>query len=406
MSDVETRTARRILLLDCDQFFVQCARLADPDGAGREALLLVGGSIEGRGVVTSASYETRVFGVRSGMPTARALQLCPQARVVPVPGRTCRERSHAVRAVLARFSPVVEPASVDEAYIDLSGTEGLYHGESLEATARRIQETVLQETRIQTSIGGGTGKLIAKLAVERAKPAGVHVVPPGSEHDFLATFELRDLPGVGPVFTEELRRFGLVFVKDAQRLGEASLREVLGAGRGEWLWQKVTGADSGIVHEEHGQKSFSRDETFPRDLHRREDLERELLALAGRLGADLRDSGYRARTISVRLRDADFRNRSASRTLDEPLESDRAIYAVGRELLARLHSARRIGARLIGVNASNLVPEDTPATQLGLFGDAARIESEKDRRLSRTSDQIRDRFGAKSIQPGRLLGGE
>jgi DNA polymerase-4 len=407
MSDVPARAAtRRILLLDCDQFFVQCARLADPDGAGREALLLVGGSVESRGVVTSASYETRVFGVRSGMPTGQALRLCPRARVVPVPRRICGEKSRAIRAVLARWSPLVEAASIDEAYIDLSGTERLYHDEPLADTARRIQREVLAGTQIQTSVGGGTSKLVAKLAVERAKPAGVHVVAPGEERAFLATFRLADIPGVGPVFTEELRRYGLVSVADVQGLGEKTLGEVLGAGRGDWLWQKALGIDHGAVHVEHEQKSFSRDETFPRDLHRTGELEKELLALAGRLGADLRDAGMRARTITVRVRDADFRNRSASRTVAEPLESDRAIYALARELLAKLRAARRIGARLLGVAASNLVPQDADASQLGLFGESARLESEKDRRLSRTADEIRERFGRNSLKPGRLLSDE
>ncbi|HSJ15919.1 MAG TPA: DNA polymerase IV [Longimicrobiales bacterium] len=403
MSDIgEPRPPRRILLLDCDQFFVQCARLADPEGAGREALLLVGGSVESRGVVTSASYETRAFGVRSGMPTGQAMRLCPRARVVPVPRRICGEKSRAIRDVLARWSPLVEAASIDEAYIDLSGTERLYHDEPLAATARRIQQEVLAETRIQTSVGGGTSKLVAKLAVERAKPAGVHVVPPGQEREFLGGFALGDIPGVGPVFTAELRRYGLASVADAQRLGEKGLSEVLGAGRGEWLWQRAIGVDGSAVHVEHEQKSFSRDETFPRDLHRTGELERELLALAGRLGADLREGGYRARTITVRVRDADFRTRQASRTV-EPLESDRAIYTLGRELLARLRAARRIGARLLGMSASNLVPQDADVAQLGLFGDAARLESERDRRLSRTADEIRDRFGADSLRPGSLL---
>jgi DNA polymerase-4 len=340
------------------------------------------------------------------MPTGQALRLCPRARVVPVPRRICSEKSRAIRAVLARWSPLVEAASIDEAYIDLSGTERLYHGEPLADTARRIQREVLAGTQIQTSVGGGTSKLVAKLAVERAKPAGVHVVAPGEERAFLATFRLADIPGVGPVFTEELRRYGLLSVADVQGLGEKTLGEVLGAGRGDWLWQKALGIDHGAVHVEHEQKSFSRDETFPRDLHRTGELEKELLALAGRLGADLRDAGMRARTITVRVRDADFRNRSASRTVAEPLESDRAIYALARELLAKLRAARRIGARLLGVAASNLVPQDADASQLGLFGESARLESEKDRRLSRTADEIRERFGRNSLKPGRLLSDE
>ncbi|MGK7312686.1 MAG: DNA polymerase IV, partial [Candidatus Longimicrobiales bacterium M2_2A_002] len=139
---------RRLLLLDCDQFFVQCARLADPGGAGREPLLLVGGTPQGRGVVTSASYETREYGCRSAMPTARALQLCPDAKVVPVPRELCGRKSREVRAVLRRFTPLVEAASIDEAYLDLTGTEALYHDEPLAETARRIQAAVKEATEI------------------------------------------------------------------------------------------------------------------------------------------------------------------------------------------------------------------------------------------------------------------
>ena len=355
------RPPRRILLLDCDQFFVQCARLADPEGAGRERLLLVGGSPSGRGVVTSASYETRVFGVHSGMPTAVALRLCPRARVVAVPRRICGEKSRAVRAVLARFSPLVEAASIDEAYIDLSGTERLYAGESLHDTAVRIQQAVLRETEIQTSVGGGTCKLVAKLAVERAKPAGVRVVPPGGEQAFLATFKLGEIPGVGPVFTEELRRFGLVLVADVQGMSERAVVELLGEGRGEWLYRRAHGRDDGRIEPEHTPKSISRDETFPRDLHRLSDLERELLVLSARLGADLRDAGFRARTITLRIRDADFRTRQASRTATEALETDRAIHQLARG--AAEEAARLAGGSVRACWAwrpSGLVPAGAP----------------------------------------------
>ena len=395
---------RRILLLDCDQFFVQCARLEDPEGAGREALLLVGGSASGRGVVTSASYETRAFGVRSGMPTSTALRLCPQAKVVPVPRTLCGTKSREVRAVLTKFSPVVEAASIDEAYLDLSGTEGVYHHESLGVTAGRIREAVLAETAIQTSIGGGTSKVVAKLAVSKAKPAGVHIVEPGDEVAFMATLTLGRIPGVGPVFQEELARFGLRQVADAQAMDEAALIGLLGESRGRWLYKKVRGVDESRVDPSHDARSMSRDETFARDLRTDEELERELLALTVRLGNDLRSEGFRARTVTVRLRDSDFRTRQASRTLQVPIESDRALFAIARELLAKLRRDRRTAARLIGVNASNFTgSEGLP--QIGLFGDdeTTAVESERDRRLSRAADDVRARFGAGSIKPGKLL---
>jgi DNA polymerase-4 len=397
---------RRILLLDCDQFFVQCARLSDPEGAGREALLLVGGTAEGRGVVTSASYETRAFGVRSGMPTATALRLCPQAHVVGVPREVCGRKSREVREVLQKFSPLVEAASIDEAYLDLSGTEDLYRHETLGTTARRIRETVLAETSIQTSIGGGTSRLVAKLAVSKAKPAGVHIVEPGAEIEFMATLMLAKIPGIGPVFQEELAKYGLRQVSDALAIDEAGMTALLGDGRGRWLYRRVRGIDESRVDPSHDSKSLSRDETFPRDLNTTEELERELLALTVRLGNDLRTDGYRARTVTVRLRDTDFRTRQASRTLKEPIESDRALYGIARELLAKLRRDRGIGARLIGISASNFTgSEGLP--QMGLFGDedgqSSVVESDRDRRLSRAADDVRARFGAGLLKPGRLL---
>jgi DNA polymerase IV len=393
---------RRILLVDCDQFFVQCARLADPDGAGRERLLLVGGSASGRGVVTSASYETRAFGVRSGMPTATAQRLCPQARVVPVPRGLCGEKSRLIRGVLEQFTPVVEPASIDEAYLDMTGTERLYRGESLEATARRIQAEVLEKTQIHVSIGGGTNRLVAKLAVSRAKPAGVHVIAPGGEAAFLAEHDIGDIPGVGPVLAAELARFGLITMADGLALPEAQLHALLGERRGGWLYRRMRGIDDTPVAVDDVARSISRDETFPRDLHDDADILRELRVLVRRLGADLRDDGLAARTISVRVRDADFRNRQASRTADQPVETDRGIYAVARPLLARLRSERRTGVRLVGVAASNLVQGG--GSQLVLFeGSAEVLETERDRQLARATDALRARFGRDAIRPGETL---
>lgn len=400
---------RRILLVDCDQFFVQCARLADPEGAGREELLLVGGSPEGRGVVTSASYPTRRFGVRSGMPMARALRLCPAARVVPVPGEMCGRKSREVRAVLERLAPVVEAASVDEAYLDLSGTEALYRGESLRQTAQRIQQAVLEETRIRVSVGGGTSKLVAKLAVRRAKPQGVHIIEPGGEADFLAELRLENIPGVGPVFTEDLRGWGLVTVSDALRQSEATLTRWLG-GRGAWLYNRIRGEDESAVMPHAPAKQISRDETFPRDLDQDDELERELLALATRVAADLRGAGLRARTITVRIRDYDFKTRSAGRTVADAVEADAEVVGLARELLARLRAGRRVPARLLSVAASGFTPASAPV-QLGLFAGEASSESarasgidpERARRLSRAVDEVRGRFGHGAVRPGRLL---
>jgi DNA polymerase IV len=206
---------RRILLADADAFYVAVARLVDPQGAGRTPLLIVGGSADHRGVVTSASYEARAYGVTSAMPMARAMRLCPGATVVPVPWEACAQKSAQIGAVLAGFTPNVERASSDEFYLDLSGTERLYHEEPLASTAQRIRESVLGETGLSVSIGGGTSKVVAKLAAGVAKPRpgtpgdGVLVVEPGGEGEFMRRFALADLPLVGPKFQERLALVGL-----------------------------------------------------------------------------------------------------------------------------------------------------------------------------------------------------
>jgi len=404
-------TARRILLADADAFFVAVARMVDPRGAGREPLLIVGGTRESRGVVCSASYEARKYGVRSAMPIARALRLCPRAMCVPVPRRACGEKSRQIRAVLERYAPVVEGASIDEWYMDLAGTEALYDHEPLARTAARIRDTVAAETTLTVSIGGGTTKLVAKLAVERAKPkpgtgaTGVHVVDAGDEGRFLATFDLADLPMVGPRFQERLGRLGMRRVPDVLQYDLPTLRQWLGEREAAWLYDRVRGVDDSEVAT-HGEeaRSISRDETFPADINDDDDLARELLALVTRAAADLRGDGLTARTVTVRIRDHDFRTRQAGRTLDAPVISDRVILEVARTLLARLRAARRVPARLLGVGLSSLAV-DSAADQLTLFErrDSRTGETDRDRVLARTVDQLRAKFGDKGILPARLV---
>jgi len=392
---------RRILLADADAFYVAVARALDPEGAGRAALLIVGGSRESRGVVCSASYETRKFGVRSAMPIARALRLCPDAMCVPVPMKACGQKSAEIRKLLHRFAPIVEGASIDEWYLDLTGTEGVYHDEPLAVTAERIRAGVLEATGLTLSIGGGTNKLIAKMAVARAKPDGVLIVDPGSEEAFLRSCTLAKIPLVGPKFQARLAAQGLNTVEDVFPHDLATLRQrgKLGAREARWLWNRVHGVDeSGVAHREVN-RGLSRDETFAKDLHDDRDLQRELLRLVTRAAADMRGDGLTARTVAVRLRDWDFRTRSAQRTLPEPVVSDRVILGVARELLTTLRKARRVPARLVGVRLSGLAAAQA-AGQLALLERSD--ETERDRGLARAIDRVRGKFGAKSIVPGGL----
>lgn len=409
---------RRVLLVDADAFFVAVARMVDPEGAGKAPLLIVGGDPTGRGVVCSASYEARRFGVRSAMPMARAVRLCPAAMVVPVPRGVCGRKSREIRAVLEEYAPIVEGASIDEWYMDLAGTEGLYADETLATTAQRIRAAVIERTGLSVSIGGGTNKLVAKLAVERAKPkpgtgaTGVHIVAPGDELSFMRTLKLGDIPGVGPKLTAHLAEHGLVSVTDLLDRDEAALRRVLREGDVDWLRRRAMGISDSPVSTHEDAKQVSREETFSRDLVEDLDLERELLMLADRVAEDLRGDGLMARRVTVKLRDGDFKTRSASRTLPDAIETGRAVFIVARELLGRLRRTRRVPARLLGIALSSFEDEEAQAEQLALFAagsaDAASsstagvTETEGDRAVARALDQVRAKFGRGAIAPGRL----
>jgi len=393
---------RRILLADADAFYVAVARAIDPEGAGKAKLLIVGGSRESRGVVCSASYEVRKFGVRSAMPIARALRLCPDATCVPVPFKQCWEKSREIREVLQEFTPVVEGASVDEWYLDMTGTDGIYHHEPLANTAQRIRERVRAATGLTLSIGGGTNKLIAKMAVDRAKPSsggeGVVIIEPGAEAAFLRTCTLAEIPLVGPKFQERLAKRGLIRVEDVLKLDRAALEQWMSKREAAWLWSRVHGSDDHTVAHRVMNKGISRDETFGKDLASDEEIERELLRLVTRAASDMRGDGLTARTVAVRLRDWDFTTRATQRTLPEPVVSDRAILRVARELLTKLRNDRRVPARLVGVRLSHLTRVED-RDQLALLDSS---ETERDRGLARAVDRVRGKYGPKSIIPGGL----
>ena len=398
--------AQRILLADADAFYVAVARLTDPEGAGKARLLIVGGSPEQRGVVTSASYEARAYGVHSAMPMARAVRLCPGATVVPVPWEACARKSREIGVALRRFTPVVEQASSDEFYLDLSGTEQLYGGEPLAATARRMRDAVIAETSLSLSIGGGTSKFVAKLAAGVAKPRpggaadGVCIVAPGAEADFMLQFALADIPLIGPKFQERLARFGLRTVRDVVRHERETLVGWLGEREGSWLFERSRGIDRAPVESNRETKSVSRDETFATDLDDDTALAARLLTLVDRASTDIRQSGLVARTVTVKLRDADFTTRQASRTLADAVQSDRAVYAVARELLTRLRAARRVPARLLGVALSQLVAQGG-AGQLSLLESPGQtLETERDRVISRMIDEVREKFGPDALGRG------
>jgi len=424
MSDQpQTRLLRSILLVDCDAFFVQVARLDDPEGAGQAACLLVGGR-GGRGVVTSASYEARGFGVRSGMPMAEALRLCPQALAVPVSRRACKARSQAIRRCLEQLAPVVQAASIDEFYLDMTGTERLLSGASLDETAQRIRSEVLKATDIHVSIGGGTNPLIAKLAAGRAKPrsgettaSGVWIVPPGEESAFMAGLQVRQIPGVGPALSGTLADHGIHTVPELLEVQIEWLARWVGSDRAHRLRQRALGQDDTPVTPHTPAKSISAEHTFEKDVSPGAEgdrfLDAELLRLAVSVGRNLRLAGKRARTIHLKLRDGDWTTHVRSQTLADPVESDAALLRIGRELLDQLR-ARGRPTRLLGLGVSGFVSPESgagPSQQMelalpGLTPESstpALKETERDRRLSRITDQLQNRFGDGVVQPARIL---
>jgi DNA polymerase-4 len=392
--------------------FAAVARLVDPDGAGKAPLLIVGGRANSRGVVCSASWEARAFGVKAGMPIARAARLCPGATFVPVPGKACGVKHREIRAVLDEWVPAVEPASIDEFYLDLSGTEAVYRGEPLAETARRLRDDVRARTGMTLSIGGGTNRLVAKLAAERAKPrpgtgaTGVLIVPPGGEAEFLADHALADIPGVGPRLQATLTRYGLTRVRDALRVDARTFEQWLGPRSGRWLFERIRGRSGDEVAPHEAARSMSHEETFSRDITSDDALETRLLRLVTALAAELRGEGLSTGCVTVKLRDHDFKTRQAGKTLPRPLRTDRALFSVARDLLAALRARRRTAARLLGVSFSALAAGDSPA-QLTLLPEVlAGAETPRDRRLASAVDDINEKLGGKAIGPARLMKGK
>jgi DNA polymerase-4 len=336
------------------------------------------------------------------MPTAEALRLCPDATVVGVDRAAVSRRSREVRQALQILSPVVQVASVDEFYLDLTGTERLFRGETLEESAARIRQSVLERSAISVSVGGASNRLVAKLASSRAKPGGVHVVPPGGEEAFVATLALDDIPGVGPALLRTLADKGLRTVREARAVDPAWMARWLGEGRATWLVRRLRGLDdSPVVHGE-ARKSISSERTFGRDILEDGELQRRLLKLTVRVTSTLRQKGLQARTVTVKLRDGDFTTRQRSHTFPEPVESDQVVYPTAMGLLGEMRRQRRTGARLLGIGLSNLVPAHGPE-QLAFFPETRPRETDRTRSLNRAVDGLRDRFGPEVVVPGGIV---
>ncbi len=387
---------RAIIHLDLDAFFVAVERLDNPALIGRP--VIVGGRAEARGVVSSASYEARAFGIHSAMPTAQALRLCPGAVLVEGHRGRYAEMSRRVMALLGEYTPLLEPISIDEAFLDVTGAEAHYGPPG--QLAKTLQDRIEAELGLSASLGVATNKLVAKIASDFRKPHGITVVPPGEEAAFLAPLPMRRLWGVGEVTARELGKLGIETIGDLARLAAADLRARFGA-HGEGLWRAARGMDDSPVTPEHEVKSVSREETFAQDSTDATLLRRELLRLSDAVAAQLRRHGFQARTISLKLRYADFTTLSRQTTLPDPTDAGPALYKHALALFQATWQGQPV--RLVGVSAANLTQA---GRQLRLFeqaGQAGAARVERQAQLDAALDRIRARFGEDAVQRASLL---
>jgi len=387
----------RILHVDLDAFFVEVCRQRHPELRGVE-LLVVGGRRDQRGVVQSASYGARKYGIHAGMPIAQAVRLCPAATFFQGSFIHYRDASRAVRAVLQRFSPTLVMASLDEAYLDFAGTDRLYPV-SLLPVAERIRDAVRAETGLDCSIGIGPNRMIAKLASDCAKPRGLMEVRAGWDEGFLAGLPLSALPGVGPKTAARWAELGLTDVHQVQRMDETALARLVG-GDARGLKRRAHGHGGMVLRPDRLQRSVSRETTMGRDERRPERLETLLTLFAARVGAQLRKEGLVARTVALKLRHDDFRTITRRITLREGTNLDAELLKPALRLFREAFGdvrARDRGVRLIGLIATNLAE----AAEADLFEPE---ERQRSRRLTDAVDQLRARYGFDAVTVARLLG--
>lgn len=392
--------SRRIIFhVDMDAFFVSVEELYNPALKGKA--VVVGGQKDERGVVSAASYEARKFGVHSAMPLRTAAKLCPHAIFVNGHPDLYMESSRKAREVLHDFSPAVEMASIDEAYLDMTGTERL-HGPPL-MSAHKLHQQMKAHTGLNCSIGIGSSRLMAKISSDKAKPNGVLYVLQGLEQSFLAPLDVGKIPGVGKVTRERLNKIGITLIGDLLKVEETVLLDNFGKW-GAALIGKARGEDAGAwfegeVGEEWQAKSISHEHTFNTDTADVVKLESTLSHLCEKVGRRLREQNFLARTIQLKLRYSDFSTITRAHSLSSPTQVDTEIFsAIARLFHANWQQGRPI--RLLGVQTSNF--EDLPG-QMDLLGEGD--QKQKWARALSASDKLRDKFGDSAIFLAKTMGG-
>lgn len=382
---------KTIIHIDLDAFFVSVEQVLNPELKGKP--VVVGGKPGQRGVVATASYEARAFGLHSAMPLVTAARLCPEAIFIEGNFARYREFSQKFMAILNDFSPFIEPMGIDEAYMDVTGFESL-HG-SIRQMAVAMKQRILNELGICASVGISSCKVVAKVASDLSKPDGLIEVPNGEERSFLAPLAVDKLPGVGKQSMKIMKGLAIHTIGDLTMVPVLTLKSRFGSA-GEMMHSFANGIDDSQVLPPGESKSISRETTFGEDTRDRAFLKATLWGQSERVGSDLREKGKQARCVTLKLRYADFTTITRSRTAQENVGTDQSIFETGAELLEQALTTERQAVRLIGIGVSNLVE---PSQQATLFTPSARKLEE----LNKTVDRIRDRYGFGAIQTGRAI---
>lgn len=383
---------RSLIHIDLDAFFASVEELLNPGIAGQP--IIVGGGPGRRGVVASASYAARAYGVRSAMPTAQALRLCPQAILIHGDLERYSELSDQVIDLLSEYTPLIERFSIDEAFLDVTGCERLWG--PAEEIACTIQRRVKEEVGLSSSLGVAANRLLAKMASEEEKPGGLVVVLPGQEAAFLAPLPVERLWGVGPATAQRLHALGVETIGELAHLPLDLLEKEFGA-LGRVLCWHARGRDNSLLIPQREPKSIGHEYTFARDLTTPREVQQHLLDLSERVGRRLRGHRMRGRTITVKIRHSDFTTFTRSATLSHPTDLDQVIYDQAVKILRReWRPVMRL--RLVGVTISNLTPR--LPSQLPLFDQ----REAKLRRLNHAVDEVRERYGDEALRRAFLQG--
>ncbi len=389
--------ARTIIHLDMDAFYASVEQLDHPGYRGKPVVVGAdprGG--KGRGVVAACSYEARPFGIRSAMPISRAYRLCPRAIYVRPRFERYAEMSERIFAVLREYTNLVEPLSIDEAFLDVTGSQRLFG--PAEEVGRTLKARIRSEVGLVASIGIAPNKFLAKVASDLGKPDGFVVVAPGREREFLDPLPISRLWGVGPKTEVRLKRMGLETIGHVARMPVEALEASLGSG-GRDLWELANGRDDRPVVPEEEAKSIGAETTFEKDTDDLEEIRRTLLELSDRVGRRLRHEGYLAAGVTLKFRNHLFRTTTRATLLARPTDIGDDLFREAWSLLKRVNwTGKRV--RLLGVTATRLIhATDSPTGQMGLFERG--LDSR--RQLARTVDTIRDRFGMDAIARASLL---